>query len=213
MSYHEGAMQDALDDENRILEENLILGPYSYDDAKRLKKDAKINEQPPLVQKYWLGRLAYELAMRNEKVKAIIEKSKNLSQQVDYYSDHQGYSPQERFLVLSLHEYGFTAQPENNVLKTEHTSYPVRLELYENGYIEINTIFKIEKLLAILDGATAKKVNMNLDTHIKWKNIGLAYVESYVHIINIIEYQDDGESKNYTSSIKNEPDINIFILH
>lgn len=200
MSDWDSIAQDALDDETRILEANSIIEPYCFDIAKQLKRNAKINEQPPIVQKYWLGRFAFELAMRNEEVKAIYKKAHNLSDTIDYSQNiYDEYTPKERYLILQLDNYGFTSKPLDNVLKTEHTSFPARLNHIEYGYIEVNTIGKIQKLLDILDGATAKQSGMNIETHTKWINIGNAYVEFYQNIINIIEYEDDGISSDYIS--------------
>jgi hypothetical protein len=184
MNDGQSIMLDAQYEEKLILEKNAIVEDYCFEDAKRLKLKVKINEQPPLVQKYWLGRLAYELAIRNEHVKEIYENSKAKSEKKDLYAFEE-YSPREKYLILNLDPYGFTSQPEDNVLKTEHTSFPVKLFLHDEGHIEINTIQKISKLISIIDGASAKKFNLNTSNHQKWLNIGQAYLSSYLQIIHI----------------------------
>ncbi len=42
--------------------------------------------------------------------------------------------------------------------------------------------------MSIIDGATARESAMNPTTHQKWLDIGKVYIESYLEIINIIEY-------------------------
>ncbi len=121
---------DRYDDElaiqNDILKQSLIIEQYSFGDAKKLNRKAKINEQLPVVQKYWLGRLAYEFAIRNNEIIAIMERCNELSNSLDMDSVYTHHTPRERCLALALDKYGFTSQPEDNVLKTEHTSFPAR---------------------------------------------------------------------------------------
>lgn len=173
---------DAEYEEELILQANYQVEEFDTELAKRLQRNAKINEQPPSVQKYWLGRLAYELAIRNSEVKTIIKNSEKLSPSKDYYSKYQ-LSEQEKYRILHLDPYGFSAQPESNVLATQHTTFPPRLIQCKYGYIEINTIKKIEKLLSILDDKTAKELNMNTKNHQTWLRIGQAYVTSYLDLI------------------------------
>jgi len=178
-------------EENQILKANRQIEELNYDDAKRLKRTAKINLQPALVQKYWLGRLVYELAVRNENVKTIMEEALQIDNTIDYY-DPLYYSPRERYLALKLHPYGFSAQPERNMLQTSHTSYPTRLEHYKYGYIEINTWKKVEKLLAIVDGnKTAKQLNMNTNNYTTWSKIGKSYINNYFELLDINLYSQD----------------------
>ena len=137
----------------------------TFTEAKALSKKAKINEQSPLIQKYWLGRLAYELAIRNEDVIRIKEKESNSVK-----------------LIIALDEYGFTSMPEDNVLKTEHTSYPTFLIHDEYGKININTIFNFEKLFDILNGAPKSKYAMSNSNYIQWKNIGKEYTTTTIYL-------------------------------
>ena len=191
MSDWDNIVQDALYEEEQILQANRQIEEVNYDDAKRLKRTAKINLQPAIVQKYWLGRLVYELAIRNEEVKKIKREASKLTDTIDHYNSFS-YSPREKFLTLKLHPYGFTAQPEENMLQTSHTSYPTRLEHYKYGYIEINTWKKVEKLLTIVDGnKTAKQLNMNTKNYSTWSKIGKSYINNYFELLDINLYSED----------------------
>ena len=199
MSDWDSIAQDALDDEQRILEENDIQEYNDFDDAKLLKKDAKIDKQPIQVQKYWLGKLAYEFAIRNNDVKNILKKCDVLSNQVDLY-EMTNYSPQRRCRTIKLYPHGFSAQPEKDVLKTKLTSYPARLD-YKSGYIEINTIKKITKLFKLIDGATAKECSMNPKTYSRWKDIGNVYINGGYHeLLEPYSYEDDINSSDYNTT-------------
>ncbi|WP_152183447.1 hypothetical protein [Sulfurimonas indica] len=202
---------DAQTEADIILQTNRQIEDIDFSDAKRLKQTAKINEQPAVVQKYWLGRLAYEFAIRNEDVKQIKKNASTLSKQVDFY-DTLGYSEQEKYLTLKLHPYGFTAQPEHNVLYTSHTSYPARLYHFKYNYIEINTWKKVQKILAIIDGKkTDKQLNMNTDNYKQWKLIGEAYIDNYFELIDInLCPQDAVLTSDYeplASKLQNKPTL------
>jgi len=181
MADMESIYQDALDDERRIIEENEIKEFLEFPECLDLDPNAKINEQSPQVQKYWLGRLAYELAIRSEEViniKAKIEAS-GLPDTPDMYA-HETISKKERALILALHDYGFTSMPAKNVLKTEHTSYPTWPEANCCKKLNINTINNINKLLNVIDGKTRRVLNLNNDIYTNIKNIGQIYTQDKI---------------------------------
>lgn len=163
-------VDDFINEHKHILETNSKPKQYDFNEAKTLSKSAKLNEQKPLVQKYWLGRLAYELAIRN-----------------DHYKTVQSSSMNELEKIVALDEYGFTAMPELNILETEHTSYPAYLISEEYGKININTIFRMYKLFDILDGAKKSKYQMNDSNFKQWQNIGEQYTSelTYLELIKL----------------------------
>ncbi len=175
MSDKDSIFQDALDDEERILQENEVVEPYFYDmKDDDISMDTKINLQDALTQKYWLGRLAYELAIRSDEVKVIKEKCNQISDKVNLY-DMTNYSPRSRCLVIQLEPYGFTSQPKLNLLKTEHTSYPLYLEDVDGNKMEINTRRHIEKLLGIIDGRPKTYYQLNSIRYRIIKDLGEHY--------------------------------------
>lgn len=166
---------DALSDEEAILNANENKEHFFTNmNDECIGKDIKINLQDAVTQKYWLGRLAYELAIRSDDVKAIKARCDKLSNTIDLYKGEE-YSPKERCLILSLDKYGFTSQPENNLLKTEHTSYPLHLQDTDGNKMEINTRRHISKLLGILDGRPKTYYSLNNDSYKKIKKLGLLY--------------------------------------
>lgn len=170
---------DAQEDIERILRDNEITEYLEFDECINLSETARINEQPPQVQKYWLGRLAYELAIRNEVVKAIKDKieSSGLSDTPDMYK-HETISAKEKALIVALDDYGFTAMPAKNVLKTEHASYPKWLEAKNYDKLNINTIKSMTKMLDIIDEKHTKRYyDMTNDLYNKIKNVGKIYTQ------------------------------------
>jgi hypothetical protein len=76
--------------------------------------------------------------------------------------------------------------PEDNVLETEHTSFPTYLECLSHGKININSIFAIEKLLDIIDGAPKSKYNQSDKNYKQWQQIGKVYINSkYFELISL----------------------------
>ncbi len=200
---------DSQVEEEMNLEDTFKPPSYDFSDAKRLKRNAKINEQPPLVQLYWLGRLCYEFAIRNDKVKHIMQECSKLNNKIDFYDDPE-ISKREKCLKLKLDKFGFSNQLEDDVLRPEHTSYPARLKHHYYGYIEINTRKKIEQLFLILDGETAKKLNMNTNAYKKWKSIGEAYINGgYIELLSLEEYADSYYTTDYMPIWKTVKPYNI----
>ncbi len=152
----------------KIIEQNRSCLSFNFSKARKLPKDDKLNQQPPLTQMYWLGRLAYEFAIRSIEYSDAINNVKNAA---SFITEDISY---EDRLTLALHPLGFTSQPEDNMLQPEHTSYPAKI--YVDGKsIVINTIFKFEQLFDILDGAPKSKYQLNSENFKTWQNIGHYY--------------------------------------
>jgi hypothetical protein len=191
MSDLESIYADAQYEEQELIKRHYINPePYYTDEMIKEYKSAplktQINCQTPLVQKYWLGRLVYELAIRNKEVQKKIKEinDRNLSKELDLYS-FENCTAHEKAMIIALEPYGFTPKIADDRLFTEHTTYPTRLIHAELGYIIINTISKFNQLIDILDGAPKKKYDLNNDNYKKWKKIGKFYTENYFAISSI----------------------------
>ena len=174
---------DEIEEEKDVLIQNIAKN-YNFKEAKLLSKGEKINEQTPLFQKYWLGRLSFELAERCNEVIEVKNRTIN-NYDPKYYA--LGDIGINQALTISLHDYGFLAMPEHNVLETEHTTYPKTLTV-GNDTININTWFKVEHLLDIMDGAARTKMSMNDKTYKKFNRVSDSlkkYPSIYLKLISL----------------------------
>lgn len=188
MSDWDSITADALHEEQELIKCHFINPEDFYSDEMIRSFESaslrqKINQQSPLVQKYWLGRLVYELAMRNEQVIDILNQVNNDKSLSHYIEEpYQTCSKYDRAKILSLEPYGFTPYVDKNRLFTEHTSYPAKLHHPTEGFININTIAQFRQLLDIIDGAPKKKYDLNNDSYKKWQKIGLYYTQNYLEL-------------------------------
>jgi len=188
---HDGIRADALNDDEEILKNHSNNPEYYYSNDYIIEMDAlgireKLNTQSPLLQKYWLGRLAYELAVRNEKVIAIKERieARNLSKTIDRYGMHE-YSDYDRAMILELEPYGFSPKVADNRLSTEHTTYPAKLYKAGLGTININTKSQLYQMIDIIDGAPKKKYGIKNSAYNNSKKIGKFYTDNYLVLIKL----------------------------
>ena len=78
MSDWESICSYVTNEENELIKRHFVNPEDLYtekmiEEYKSTPIREKINQQPPLVQKYWLGRLVYEFAIRNENVQRTIK--------------------------------------------------------------------------------------------------------------------------------------------